>query len=136
MIMARAWRMAMPVAISSGLKDFKGEEMKKLLALIFVMPFCLLLGLLAIIVFFALNYVILSWGYGLCFNLFHWLLFIFVLIPVSLLVSFLLAAIPGSFCENIWNWFEDMSWKNTEEKQTMYKKPSEEEIRFFNSLEK
>ena len=110
--------------------------MKKFLALIFVMPFCLLFGLLAIIVFFALNYVILSWGYGLCFNLFHWLLFIFVLIPVSLLVSFLFAAIPGYFCENIWNWFEDMPWKKTKEKQTMYKKPSEEEIIFFNSLEK
>ena len=110
--------------------------MKKLLTLIFVVPFGLLFGLIALALFIFINYSILSWGYHICFNLFHWLLFIFVLIPVSLLVSFLLSAIPGSFCENIWNWFEDMSWKNTEEKQTMYKKPSEEEIRFFNSLEK
>ena len=113
-----------------------GGEMKKFLALIFVMPFCLLLGLLAIVVFSALNYVILSWGYGLCFNLFHWLLFIFVLIPVSLIVSFLVAAIPGCFCENIWNWFADMSWKKVKEEDNKYTKPSEEEIKFFNSIEK
>lgn len=110
--------------------------MKKLLTLIFVVPFGLLFGLIALALFIFINYSILSWGYHICFNLFHWLLFIFVLIPISIMVSLLISMIPGGFCASIFEWYDNMPWPEPPKAPVKYTDPSLDEIRFFNSLDK